>query len=762
MPPQRFLHKPTIVILLLLSLLSGRGLFAADQSSVRFVPADPQSTLDPLRAADLPFVPGEVLVGLHGDQFQQHRRLQGTERATAESLLAAIEPREMSLLTAPVLGEPVEVRLEVAEGEEWSIIDRLRQDPAVLFAEPNWIVQASTVADVQPLAPNDSFYRDYQWNVQRIRSSRAWAIGQGGYIHVAVLDSGIDLNHPEFKDRVLPGKNYISTGQPPQDDSGHGTHVSGIIGASLNNVLGIAGLAPNARLDPRKVLDGNNRGSVGIVSQAIREAADDGARIINLSLEVGAPSTVLESAINYAAAKGVLLVASVGNWAPTPVRWPAAYPAVLAVAATDRYDVHTYYSSPGPEVDIAAPGGLGNQLIYSTWPAEVLCGTPLPGGYCTAIGTSTAAAHVSGVAALVWGSHPDLSANDVRAILLETARKTGEPADRVGAGRVDAEAAMRRGLQSDLRLSTSSIHLLAETESGPITQMVILSNPSSAGLSWQASVSNIGNWLSLSQTTGGQLTNGVIQYGSPAQITLTIAPQGLTPGRYSETVTVEATRSTGAKVIERINVELQVVDRLHRHYLPLTMNLDRTAQWRRPGAQDRQRYQMSNDSSIGLAIPFVFPLGSEKFTDLRFYDDGFVTLPAQGSVIGRQTTCLGGESPARPAIYGWWDDLDPGRGGELSTFQTADGAFVIEFMNVSSAATVSPQYTTSFQIVMHASGRIELIYGDVPANANGVTVGVEALDGLFFQQIACHTGSGRFGQLPSSGSSYVIDPEDLR
>jgi subtilisin family serine protease len=762
MPPQRFLHKPTIVILLLLSLLSGRGLFAADQSSVSFVLADPQATLDPLRAADLPFVPGEVLVGLHGDQFQQHRRLQRTEKAAAESLLATIEPRTVRLLTTPVAGEPVEVRLEVAEGEEWSIIDRLRQDPAVLFAEPNWIVQASTVAAVQPLAPNDSFYRDYQWNVQRIRSSRAWAIGQGGYIHVAVLDSGIDLNHPEFKDRVLPGKNYISTGQPPQDDSGHGTHVSGIIGASLNNALGIAGLAPNARLDPRKVLDSNNRGNVSTVSKAIREAADDGARIINLSLEAEAPSAVLESAINYAAAKGVLLVASVGNWAPTPVRWPAAYPAVLAVAATDRYDSHTYYSSPGPEVDIAAPGGLGNQLIYSTWPADVLCGTPLPGAYCTAIGTSTAAAHVTGVAALVWGSHPDLSADDVRAILLGTARQTGEPADRVGAGRVDAEAAMRRGLQSDLELSTSSIHLLAEPESGPITKMVTLSNPSSASLSWQASVSSGGNWLSLSRTTGDQLPSGVIQYGVPAQITLKIYPQGLLPGRYVETITVEATRSTGTKIVERITVELQVAERLYRHYLPLTMKVDSAPRWRVPGAQERQRYQMINDSSIGLGIPFVFPLGSEQFTDLRFYDDGFVTFPAQGSVIGRQTTCLGNESSARPAIYGWWDNLDPGRGGEVSTFQAADGAFVIEFMGVSSAATVRPQYTTSFQIVMHASGRIELVYGNVPADANGVTVGVEALDGLFFQQIACHTDRGQFGKLPNSGSSYVIGPEDLR
>jgi hypothetical protein len=751
----RFLCKPLVITLLLLSLLSGHGFLAAQESPRLITPTKITPVQDEEPAAKPPFAPGEILVGLHWDYLPQRGRKPDADVLASASALAAFDTRSIGLLTTPVEGEAIQVRLAVAEGEEWAVIEKLRRDPAVTFAEPNWIVQASTMVDEQPLAPNDLYYRDYQWNLQRIRSSRAWAISQGGYIHVAVVDSGLDLHHPEFEGRVLSGKNYISPGTSPQDDSGHGTHVSGLIAASLNNGLGIAGVAPRAYLDPRKVLNSSNRGDVGTVAQAIREATDAGARIINLSLEAEAPSAVLESAVNYAAARGVLLVASAGNWAPSPVRWPAAYPAVLAVAATDRYDARTYYSSPGPEVDIAAPGGLGNQLIYSTWPSGVLCGTSLPGGYCTAIGTSVAAAHVSGVAALVWGNWPDLSADEVRAILLETARKTGAPANHVGAGRVDAEAAIRRGIQSELRLSATSLQLLAEHGDGRGNQMVTLSNPSSSALSWQAWKSNGGDWLSLPGTTSGS-----VHHGGPAQIIPGIEPQGLLSGRYTGTITVEGTRSTGAKITQTIHVELQVVETLSRHYLPTVQS--GANPWRIPGAQERQRYQMSNDSSIGLSLPFAFPLLSEQYTDLRFYDDGFVTFPAKGSVPGQPTTCLSDESPAQRAIYGWWGNLDPGRGGEVSTFQASDGAFVIEFLNVHSAAAVQPAYTVTFQTVLHASGRIELIYGDVPSSASGVTVGVEALDGLFFQQIACYTDNGRFGQLPRSGSRYVIDPGDLR
>ena len=201
-------------------------------------------------------------------------------------------------------------------------------------------------------------------------------------------------------------------------------------------------------------------GTVTNVANAICDAADNGADIINLSLETPTDSEKIRNAVRYAASKNTLLVAAAGNCGNCPVMYPAAYTEVMAVAATNYEDERASYSAVGPQVEIAAPGGglsSAEPPILSTWAEAAIreCdsddflqqdGVP----YCYAVGTSMASSVVSGVAALIWGMDPSLLAEDVRAILDSTATELPYDATNIGSGRVDAYAAVRAMVPRDL------------------------------------------------------------------------------------------------------------------------------------------------------------------------------------------------------------------------------------------------------------------------------------------------------------------------
>ena len=217
----------------------------------------------------------------------------------------------------------------------------------------------------QPYVPNDPLYLTWQWYLQRINASRALALvddGTGyvqppGEIIVGVIDSGVDFSHPEFQNRLLNGFNYVATSADPdlqtckvptesltapQDDFGHGTHVTGLIAAGLNNGSGIAGIAPFAKIQPLKMLDNIGRGQIFDLAGAITYATTClGVEIINMSLEVpasfidGSPAlgNTLHTAIIHAHERNVLMVVAGGNQPANPLPYPAAYPEVMAVAA---------------------------------------------------------------------------------------------------------------------------------------------------------------------------------------------------------------------------------------------------------------------------------------------------------------------------------------------------------------------------------------------------------------------------------------------
>ena len=225
---------------------------------------------------------------------------------------------------------------------------------------------------------------------------------------------------------------YIPAGNANvTDDFGHGTHVAGIAAAATNNGIGIAGISWGARVMPVKVLDQYGNGWYSDIADGIVYAADNGAKIINLSLGGAAASQTLCQAAAYAQQKGALLVAAAGN-AGAAVLYPAACDGVLAVAATDRSDQRASFSNYGPEVDLAAPG----VDIYSTW--------PWLDGYFTKSGTSMAAPHVSGVAALVWSRWPEWTNMAVSRRITETAVDVDAAGwdPYTGWGRLDAAAAL--------------------------------------------------------------------------------------------------------------------------------------------------------------------------------------------------------------------------------------------------------------------------------------------------------------------------------
>ena len=204
------------------------------------------------------------------------------------------------------------------------------------------------------------------------------------------------MTHPEFAGRVIPGWDFVNNDADPTDDNGHGTHVAGIIAAAMDNGNGSTGVAPGVTLMPVKALSAANSGTWANVAAGIVYAVDNGAKVINLSLGGHVPSSTFYSAITYAAAHDVLVVAGSGNLPDGDPVYPAAYPEVLAVSATnDQTDDWWTSSGYGDWVDVSAPGDGVWSTLWTSANAEV---------YGAKSGTSMATGFVSGLAALVRSS----------------------------------------------------------------------------------------------------------------------------------------------------------------------------------------------------------------------------------------------------------------------------------------------------------------------------------------------------------------------
>lgn len=299
---------------------------------------------------------------------------------------------------------------EPADAKSQRLRQKIRQiqlDPDVLYAEPNF---RGRFEETLPAIPNDPSYVS-QWWLPAVGDRELWALGRGAGVVVAVIDTGVDLAHPDLVHNLLPGGyNFGDGNDRPQDVLGHGTKVAGIIAARQNNSIGVSGLAPEAAILPIKInVAGQNSFSSDQLAKAIAYAVDQGAKIINLSLTVDEQTQTVQEAIQAALNRGVMVVAAAGNNGG-PVEFPATMPGVFAVAATDQSRRLASQSNFGPEILVAAPG------------VNVLS-TSLGGGFGASIpgGTSFAAPVVTAAIADLLSINPALPPSLLSKQLRDTA-----------------------------------------------------------------------------------------------------------------------------------------------------------------------------------------------------------------------------------------------------------------------------------------------------------------------------------------------------
>ena len=329
---------------------------------------------------------------------------------------------------------------------------RLIQQPGVRYVENDWAMEAASHAP-----PNDPYFPE-QWALARINMPGAWdaTLGDPALV-VALIDSGIDLQHEDLAGMSIwsnelevngvagedddgngfvddfAGWDWVGNDNQIEDPYGHGTHVGGILAANTDNGIGVASVGRNLTILPLRVLDDRGSGFISYLVDALAYARRKGVRIINLSLVLRLNSLAVADSIHAFAQTGGLVVAATGNYG-NQVYWPAAYTETIAVAATSMDDSRALFSNRGPETDLAAPG----TLILSTYRDN---------GYYLNDGTSMAAPHVSALAALVWSLRPDWDWVQVKDHLKATAVDVNAatlpgPDNDIGYGRIDAEAAL--------------------------------------------------------------------------------------------------------------------------------------------------------------------------------------------------------------------------------------------------------------------------------------------------------------------------------
>jgi subtilisin family serine protease len=320
---------------------------------------------------------------------------------------------------------------------EQAVVAKLSHRPELKFAELDRIVPAA-------MAVNDP-YAGSEWHLSKIGAQTAWDTTMGRGVTIAVLDSGVNVNHPDLKDRLVPGYNLYNGNTDVTDVCGHGTPVAGTAAATGNNATGVAGVAGAASIMPLRIAYTDSTGChayFSTIANGITYAADHGVKLANISYTGIAGSSSVLSAARYMNSKGGLVFVSAGNNNIDENVTPD--PSLVVVSATDSSDNKASFSSWGNFVTISAPGTYiwttNNSLGYSQWQ-----------------GTSFSAPVVAGVAALMMAARPDLSGSQIQSLLYSTAVDLGAVGrDPVfGYGRVDAAAAVRAAVAYQAPVDTT-------------------------------------------------------------------------------------------------------------------------------------------------------------------------------------------------------------------------------------------------------------------------------------------------------------------
>jgi hypothetical protein len=505
-----------------------------------FIATSPGLAQEPI--SDAPdYVPGQILV-----KFKPEVSLQDKQQRLAQvqgNIARSIDRLEV-------------MQVEVPPGQELVVLERLRAQGNVAFASLNYRVHALET-------PNDPDY-SLLWGLDKIEATEAWDTTTGSSsVIIAVIDSGVDLDHPDLQANIIAGYDYVNLDAFPDDDNSHGTHVAGIAAAIGNNGQGVAGVSWKARIMPLKILDYNGDGNIFDLAQATLDAADGGARVINMSLGGSCPFndwSPVQAAIDYATSKGALVIAASGNQGASAVFCPAALDKVMAVGSTTESDFRSYFSNYGAGLDIVAPGSS----IYST----------LPGGdYGYKSGTSMATPYASGLAALVWSLNTGLSPEAVRQVLQSTADDLGPAGwdEEYGHGRINAGRAVAKLYNIQLTDAqgqeiTQPIPFLVDDQTVPLPldTKVYISTGSPDTLNWSASVTPNVPWLAISPAAQGQ-----VSAVAAAQFSLLVT-QPAAYGTHTATVAVTGKTPGGVEVdTKTVQVQVIYVPQLQRLRFPL-------------------------------------------------------------------------------------------------------------------------------------------------------------------------------------------------
>ncbi len=726
-------HCRAMVVAVIAILIAATWLPAADVAAQSGPPESP--ALPAVRPGE--FVPGRVLVGWREGAGGPARSALLAEQGW--ELLRSIDELDVAIVAVP-------------KGEEMAAVAALQSDPAVAYAEPDHVAyatgawsaparQSTPPLSAQGVQPNDTYWPT-QWSLRRVQLPQAWELIQGlPATVVAVIDSGIDLGHPEFAGRIQAGFDYVEWDSVPQDQYGHGTHVSGVIAAAGNNGLGVAGSGWNVQLVPLRALDRNGVGTASNIAQAIVAASNRRVGVINLSLALSGPSATVQNALVAATNNDVLVVAATGNNSqaglpPAPVSYPAAYPEVVAVAATTRWEDRAAYSNGGPEVEIAAPGGEASDAIRST---------SLNSGYSLLYGTSIATAHVSGVAALLRGYAPQWSAVAVRDALRNTAAKVGSTPyvagrnDRLGYGRVDAEAALRWAIVPLLAVTPDSISLLAAAGQPLPSASITLGNRSLQPLSWQVtSVSPA--WLRVDLPW-----SGAVAHPDVARLQVGLHSLPPSPGQNWGSIGLVSIDPFGQQRNYVIPVRVTVASQVRQTFLP----------WIGQGALVGDWIEVSNsglglilsdDGAQALPLAFSFPFYDRAYSQVYVHANGFLSFGQAYAGSGYAANqCLPGIMAPNGAIFALWDDLDPTQGGRVAYRSTAS-YLAIEWRDVPHKSGGA----STFQVILLPGGQVRINYGPT-VQSYSATVGAESWDASLVWPVACNGA----GAAPASGQSLL-------
>ena len=339
----------------------------------------------------------------------------GTSAADAAQILSRVQGREIGSVgeqTTRVVSVPWMLRGMARKA--------LLADPRVASVEDDAVATAAVV-------PNDPYWPK-QWNARRIRATEAWDASRGDAgITIAIIDTGVDGNHPDLRGRMVRGWDFQNDDANPYDDDGHGTAVATTAAAAGNDHVGIAGMCWKCKVMPVKVLNGRGHGTNSNIAAGVVWAVKHGADVINMSIAGLSQTNVLGDAVAYAIRQGVIVVAAAGNDGSSHRTYPAAYPGVISVAATNESDRLYSWSNRGSWVTLAAPGCAYSGRPHARW--AWLCGTSL------------ASPIVAGTVALMKSLAPRLGRLRLTQMLTGNTQRVRTTS--LANGRLDAARAMR-------------------------------------------------------------------------------------------------------------------------------------------------------------------------------------------------------------------------------------------------------------------------------------------------------------------------------